>query len=168
MDNQTTGILGVGNYLMKDEGFGCHVISYIEKNMKIPQGIEILDGGSAGIQLLPFFRNCNRLLIIDAIKMEEPPGTLVTFSKSDFQTVAHGQRTSPHQIGILELLAIMEFDGSMPDTSFLCAVPKEISEGVELTPELQAQVPRAADHALAWATKKQNIFNGMDIQTNNG
>ncbi len=146
------GILGVGNLLMADEGFGIHVIRYIEDNCQIPAGVELLDGGTAGMALLPFFQRCDAVLVLDVINLDAEPGTLVSFSRSDFGAVVRGQKTSPHQIGILDILDILDMDGQAPGVDFLCAVPQNISEAVELSPSLKGLVPKAAEQALCWAS----------------
>jgi hydrogenase maturation protease len=146
------GILGVGNLLMADEGFGIHVIKHIEDSCRLPADVELLDGGTAGMALMPFFQRCDAVLILDVINLDAEPGTLVSFSRSDFGDIVRGQKTSPHQIGILDILDILEMDGRAPRVDFLCAVPQEISESVELSPRLKGLVPKAAEQAVCWAS----------------
>ncbi len=146
------GVLGVGNILLRDEGFGVFVVRYMEEQFKLPEGTRLLDGGTSGISLLDYVKGLNRLLIIDAIKEAAPPGTLVEFSSDEIELLAPSLRMSPHQVGILDLLSILRFEGSAPkEIDFLCVVPKELSTGLGLSEELEALVPVAARKAYEWA-----------------
>lgn len=145
------GILGVGNLLMKDEGFGVHVVRQIHETGALPPEVELMDGGTAGMALMSFFQQCRHVLVIDIINLDKEPGTLVSFSRQDFAGIVRTQRTSPHQIGILDILEILDLEDSAPQVDFMCAVPKEISEGLELSPPLRQAAARAAGLAVEWA-----------------
>jgi len=146
------GVLGVGNILLGDEGFGVHVVKYIEDHFDLPPNIELLDGGTSGIQLADYIRGCDALLIIDARRLDDPPGTLVQFSSEELAIQAATLKMSPHQVGILEVLSILQFEGTVPGKmDFLCVVPRVMETGLGLSDEIEAMVPVAAKKAYEWA-----------------
>ncbi len=140
------GILGVGNLLCTDEGFGIHVIRYLQSHYDLPDEVELMDGGTLGLMLAPFFERVERAVVIDVVESDEPPGTILCFSYSDFRAEANiHTRMSPHQLGILEILEVCKLRGMEPqNVEFICAVPKDLSPGTELSPALAPMVPGVA------------------------
>ncbi len=139
------GILGVGNLLCRDEGFGIHVIRYLQKHYVLPDEVEIMDGGTLGLMLAPFFEAVRRAIVIDVVAVEEKPGTVLCFSQQDFRAGNIQTRMSPHQIGVLEILEICKLRDMEPeDVEFICVVPKDLEPGVELSPVLAPIVPKVA------------------------
>jgi hydrogenase maturation protease len=81
------GILGIGNILFKDEGFGVHVAQHLQAQSILDQDTELLDGGTGGMSLSSFIMDVQRLLIIDVINYEKPPGTILQFNLKDFKKI---------------------------------------------------------------------------------
>jgi hydrogenase maturation protease len=130
-------VLGVGNVLMGDDSIGVRVVDEIERRFQIPEGVEVLDGGTAGFELLSHIRNREYLIIIDAIKSGMPPGTVVRVEGEDvparFMT-----RISPHQLGLSDVLAAATVSGELPKQMVLFGIePKRIELGFTLSDEVK-------------------------------
>jgi len=138
-------VLGVGNILMGDEGIGTRAIELLERRYRFPENVELLDGGTSGIELLRFIEDREHLILIDAIKGGQPPGTVVRVDGEDvparFRT-----RISPHQLGISDLLATAQLTGSVPPNLVLFGIePKDVLMKLEMSPEVEASMDRLAE-----------------------
>ena len=149
--NGSTGktvIIGVGNLLLKDEGAGVHVAQELQKK-RLPAAVEVHDGGVAGIGLLEFFPGASKVLLIDAADMDLDPGASVRFTPEEVAGKAGGPRFSTHDVGLLEVLELARTLGQCPPEVVIYGIqPKEISWGTELSPEVQATVPRVVEMVL--------------------
>lgn len=130
-------VMGVGSILMTDEGIGIRAVEELQKRYRFPENVEILDGGTSGIELLSYISGRDYLIIIDAIKSGNPAGTVLKVEGEDvpaqFRT-----RISPHQLGISDLLAAASLTGEMPKQLVLFGIePKEIVLGIGLSREVR-------------------------------
>lgn len=142
-----TLILGVGNILLRDEGFGVHVIKAMEGSA-LPKGSDLLDGGTAALDILNHITDYQRLIVIDAVRGGERPGSIYRFTPDDL-TPESKLLTSVHQIDLLDVLRMADALGCMPASVVIIGVePKAIGVGLELSPELQARVSQVAELAL--------------------
>ena len=98
-------VLGVGNVLNRDEGLGVHALRLLEERMPDPAGVELIDGGVLGLNLLPMVEECDRLLVLDAIDRSEEPGTLIELDRDEIPLFA-GVKMSQHQITLQEVLGL--------------------------------------------------------------
>lgn len=139
-----TMVLGVGNLLLKDEGFGIHVVSEMQKHrakLKVPPDVEIIDGGTLGLDLLHVIEGVDRLIVVDIINSEKPPGTTFRFRPQDIETVS-AKKISFHQVTLFDVLHMAESSGKTPRDIIIIAVqPKEVNWGMELTDELKKKIP---------------------------
>ena len=141
-------IIGVGNLLLKDEGVGVHVAQNLQKK-GLPSAVEVHDGGVAGIGLLDFFHGASKVLLIDAADMNLDPGTVVRFTPEEVVSEKSGPRFSAHDVGLLEVLELAKALGNSPAEVIIFGIqPKEISWGTELSPEVQASVPKVTEAVL--------------------
>jgi hydrogenase maturation protease len=130
-------VLGIGNVLMTDDSVGIRVINELERRFRFPENVELLDGGTSGIELLSYIVNRDYLIIVDAIKSDLPPGTVVKVEGEDvpakFMT-----RISPHQLGLSDLLAAATLTGELPKQMVLFGIePKLVALGLEMTDEVK-------------------------------
>ncbi|MFH1560858.1 MAG: HyaD/HybD family hydrogenase maturation endopeptidase [Chloroflexota bacterium] len=140
-------ILGVGNILLRDEGVGVRVIEAME-GRELPDNVELLDGGTASMDLLTSLANRDKVIIIDAVKGGNEPGTLYRFSPDDI-TIQKQTVTSLHQVGLLETLTIARHLGCTPREVIIFGIePKEVSWGLELSPEVASATPRVIELVL--------------------
>ena len=129
-----TLILGIGNILLKDEGVGIHTIHALE-NIKLPSGVALMDGGTGGFHLLSWLESYDRIIMIDATLDSNPPGTVRLLHPryaSDFPPLM-----SAHEIGLRDMMAVMELTESMPKIDLIVVSAADISEvGMDLSPEV--------------------------------
>ncbi len=131
------GILGVGNLLLSDEGFGVHFIERLQKEYVFPPNIELLDGGTAGIMLAPFMETKDILFVIDVVNLKDEPGSIHYFSDQDVRSGNIQTRMSPHQVGLLEILDLCRLRGKAPNrVEMLTVVPGDLSIRIGLTQPL--------------------------------
>ncbi|MCI6099678.1 MAG: HyaD/HybD family hydrogenase maturation endopeptidase [Selenomonas sp.] len=157
-------ILGIGNVILRDEGFGVRVAEYLDAHYDFPENVQIVDGGTLGIELTQFVTGTKKLLVIDSINGHAAPGT--RFAIRDDDVLAHFQdKISAHEVGIQDVLALLEVTGrKIPTVTVLGAQPYNLEAGVELSEEMKKLVPEVAEEALAelktWgveATAKEHV-----------
>ncbi|RDE49296.1 MAG: hydrogenase 2 maturation endopeptidase [Candidatus Accumulibacter meliphilus] len=134
-------ILGVGNILLSDEGLGVHAIERLPLAYSLPAAVEIIDGGTCGMEMLEALEDLDALIMVDAIRGGQPPGTPIRLL-GDAVPVFFKTRLSPHQIGLCDVLATLELLGKAPKyTAILGAQPRSLALGMELSPEVENVIP---------------------------
>jgi hydrogenase maturation protease len=141
-------VLGVGNTLLQDDGVGVHIASGLKaRGVESTQdALEILDGGTIGLALLPQVEAVDALVIVDAAELGEPPGTVRVFADGEIDEHLSGKRRSVHEVAILDLLSAAGIRGHRPRHCALVAVQPESTDwGVEPTPGVAAAIDVACD-----------------------
>lgn len=147
--NKKIGILGVGNLIVGDEGFGVHAVRYLEEHYEFPDNIWIQDGGTAGIYMSPFLEECDPVLVIDVVDIDAEPGSMHYYSSEDVKAGKLSTRMSPHQLGLLEILEICKLRDAAPDTlEFYCVVPKHLDTSTELSDVVAPRVKEISEIVL--------------------
>jgi hydrogenase maturation protease len=136
-------ILGIGNLILKDEGVGVHVVRALEEQGP-PPGVEVIDGGTATMDLLSVIYESERIIVIDALKAGGEPGAIYRCLPEDLMEVSD-RPLSLHQVGLLDVLGMARQLGGNPAVVIIGIEPKEISWGLELTGEVQAAVPKVIE-----------------------
>lgn len=143
-----TLVLGLGNILLSDEGVGVHVIHLLWERYDFPQEVEVMDGGTLALDLLPYVEDAERLLIVDAVQMNAPSGTVVRLVGEEIPEVLT-LKYSPHQMGLSDLLAAARFLGHSPTEIVLWGIqPATLDVGLELSPVVAAQVETLVQNVL--------------------
>ena len=134
-------VLGIGNILLRDEGVGVHVVNRFRDIYTVPDGVDIIDGGTMGLDLMPYFEGRTHVIVIDAVRGNgEQPGTILRFSATEVMGVL-GERISPHQIGLSDLLACTAVGSQLPEHIVLLGiVPESLETGLEMTPTVQGKL----------------------------
>ena len=133
-------LLGIGNILMQDEGVGVHVVRYIQEHYHTP-GLEIVDGGTAGLSLLPYIEARERLLVVDAVDFDQEPG-YIGILRQDAIPAFFGTKASLHHLGLMDVLAAARLLDQAPQEICLIGIqPHTLALGLELTEVLQAKMP---------------------------
>ena len=146
-----TLILGVGNLLMSDDGVGVRVIERIESARTVPEGVETLDGGTCGLDLLHFLEGVDNLVVIDAANLGQAPGTIRRL-EGDAVPAFLALKVSPHEINLPELFFSAQLVGIYPRRVVVLGIqPETLKVGLELSPLVAARVDELADMALAEA-----------------
>ena len=135
-------VLGIGNVLLTDEGIGVRALNELERRYTFPENVELLDGGTAGIELLRHIRNRDYLIIIDAMKFDQEPGTVSRVEGQDVPA-AFRTRISPHQLGLSDLLAAAMLTDELPKNLVLFGVePESLNIGLDLTDTVEASLEK--------------------------
>ncbi|MFC2974766.1 HyaD/HybD family hydrogenase maturation endopeptidase [Azotobacter bryophylli] len=149
-------ILGIGNLLWADEGFGVRCIERLNQGYRFPDGVTLMDGGTQGLYLVQHVQQADCLIVFDAIDYGLPPGTLKVVRDADVPKFMGAKRMSLHQTGFQEVLAIAEFTGSFPRELLLVGVqPEELEDfGGSLREPVRAQVEPALAIALEFLAER--------------
>ncbi|MEW8627017.1 MAG: HyaD/HybD family hydrogenase maturation endopeptidase [Candidatus Thiodiazotropha sp.] len=128
-------VIGMGNVLMQDEGVGVRAVEELEQHYLIPEGVEVVDGGTTGMELFEPMRKARYLIIADAVNTGAAPGSLVRIADEEipafFQT-----KLSNHQLGVSDLLALLALKGETPErVSIIGMVPHSLENRLGLTAE---------------------------------
>jgi hydrogenase maturation protease len=143
-----TLVLGLGNILLRDEGVGVRVVERLQQRYRFPADVEVLDGGTLGLNLLSYVETAERLLVVDALDMDAAPGTLARL-EGDEVPAALSMKLSIHQAGLADLLATARLRGCCPQDLVLWGVqPGVIEVGLDLSPPVDARVEALADRAV--------------------
>jgi hydrogenase maturation protease len=145
---EKTLVLGLGNILLGDEGVGVRVVERLQKLYEFPQEVQVLDGGTLALDLLPYVEDADRLLVIDALEMGAKPGTIARL-EGDQVPAFLGVKISPHQMGLADLLAAARLRDLFPKQLVLWGVqPGVMRPGLELSSPVAAQVEVLVDRVL--------------------
>lgn len=142
-DDPGAGILliGLGNLLLGDEGVGVHVLRRLECDYRFEPAITLVDGGTSGLDLLPLFADHRRILMIDAIALDAPPGNIAVFRDADIRR-ALSPKLSVHHLGVSDLLALVQLlDYGPTEIVLVGIVPECLELGLELSPAVAAAIP---------------------------
>ncbi len=136
-----TLVLGLGNILLGDEGVGVRVIERLREQYTFGEGVLVMDGGTLGLDLLPYLEGAARLLVVDAVQARKPPGTLVRLEGDEVSAFLDASKVSAHQEGLEDLLAVAALKGYLPGEVVLWGVQIEsLSVSLELSSAVSAQV----------------------------
>lgn len=131
-------VLGIGNLVMSDDAVGVVVAQRLQHNYRFPDNVEVVDGGTLGLDLLPKLENITNLIIIDAVETGQKAGSCVRLSGQELP-IALETKISPHQMGLKDLLAVSGLMGHSPREMVLLGVqPGSIEMELGLTPEVEA------------------------------
>jgi hydrogenase maturation protease len=144
-----TLVLGIGNVLLQDEGIGIHALNEIRRRFEVGNEVELLDGGTAGIELLRYLDDREHVIVIDAIAAGHPPGTVFRVEGEDVPRTFH-QRVSPHQIGLSDVLATALITDTLPAKIVMFGVePHTMKTGLALTPVVEAGLDKLVETVVA-------------------
>lgn len=133
-------ILGIGNILFSDEGFGVRVVQRLDAEYTFPENVTLLDGGVAGLNLLGYVTDADRMIVVDAIKNR---GDIGDFYRLNYEDLPQRIRSknSLHQVDFLETLTMCQVLDKVPQTVILGVEPEDIETlGVTLTPVIEVKV----------------------------
>ena len=142
-------ILGIGNILLSDEGVGVRVVDGLAASYRFPDGVELIDGGTCGMEMLEQLENLDALIVVDCVRCGRPPATPVLL-KGDDVPVFFKTKLSPHQVGLSDVLASLEFTGRAPQKTVIVGMqPVSMETGMALSPAVAARLPELQAMVLA-------------------
>ena len=142
-------VLGMGSVLMRDDGVGPSALAALAARYELPAEVELLDIGTPGPELAHRIGGYDSLVVFDALRIEAPPGTVRCLTREEILAAPLlNPRLSPHDPGLREALLSAEFFGEAPPRVLLVGiVPRQIELGTDLSPEVAAALPAAAEAA---------------------
>ncbi len=128
-----TCLIGLGNILMQDDGVGVHAVMEIERRFRFTPEIDIADGGTLGLSLLPLIAECARVLFVDAVEAGMEAGEIVVREGEEVPALM-GSQVSVHQAGLADLMYAARLAGTMPSEVCLVGIqPQAVDLGLETT-----------------------------------
>lgn len=138
-------VLGIGNVLWADEGFGVRCIEAMAGAFALPDHVRLIDGGTQGLYLLPFLEQSDAVLVFDAIDYGLPPGTLKVVHDDEVPAFTGAKKMSLHQTGFQDVIATATLMGYRPAKMTLigCQAVELDDFGGGLRPAVAARIPEA-------------------------
>ena len=139
-------VIGMGNVLMQDEGVGVRAVEELDGAYRMPDNVTLVDGGTTGMELFEPMRNCDCLIVADAVNASLPGGALVRIANDEinafFQT-----KLSNHQLGLSDLLALLTLKGEAPrHIAIIGMVPESLENRLGLSTAAQSGLPRMVEY----------------------
>lgn len=145
-------VLGVGNILLSDEGFGVHIVNELHAEYEFNPTINLLDGGTMGMELLGFMQGTTKLLLVDAIDGDKAPGTIYQFNHDEVESY-FTEHISVHEVGMQDILRIHAMqENPLEDAVVIGVEPESIETGLDLTPTVMAAKAEVKQRILAQLT----------------
>jgi hydrogenase maturation protease len=141
-------VLGIGNVLWADEGFGVRAVEALHAAYAFPESVVVVDGGTQGLALGAYVEGARRLLVLDAIDFRLAPGTLRVLRDAEVPSWSQA-KLSAHQTGFNDLLALAALRGHAPESITVVGVqPMELDDfGGSLREPVRARIPEAVELA---------------------
>jgi len=142
-------VFGIGNILLSDDGVGVHVINKLRAECRFPEYVELIDGGTKGLDLLPLFEGRDKVLIVDAANFKKEPGTIDMVEGDKIPAFLVSNKLSVHQIGLPDTLFAARLLNLMPREICLIGIqPKTMDTGTELSDEIKNQLDPLIERIL--------------------
>ena len=151
---RTSLVVGLGSPLMGDDGIGLSALARLREAWSLPRTVELLDGGTWGLNLLHAIESAEQVLFLDAVRAGRRPGTVVELTREELPRML-GLKLSPHQIGLQEVFALLELRGAAPPEMVCLGLEPasiELRHGLSplVTARLDALAAAAARRLRAW------------------
>ena len=150
----TTTVIGLGSPLMADDGLGLVALGMLREQWSFDPPVELVDGGTWGMNLLPIIESAGRLLLMDAIDIGAEPGRCIVLERSQLPKFL-STKISPHQVDLQDVLSLAEFRGTLPrDTVAIGLQPARVVMSADLSPHIHRRIPvlipRVIERLEAW------------------
>ncbi len=134
-------VVGFGNTLLRDEGVGVHLVGDLQSRGGFPQTVEFRRGGTSSLDIIPYLAGIDHLIIVDAMKGGDKPGTVYRLTPAELKTT-EVSGLSLHQLDVSQTLALAARLGYNTPTTILGIEPFNMTDhSLELSPVLQAKMP---------------------------
>jgi len=146
-------VLGIGNMLQKDDGLGGHIINYLlESDIELPEGVEAIDGGTAGYDLVPLMKDRDKIVIVDALNVDDEPGSVYRFTPEHL--TSKKEKFSLHEFGVKELINHLNLLGDDPPIEIIGVVPEDINTfEIGMSDSVKKSIPLVAEQILDSVTQ---------------
>jgi hydrogenase maturation protease len=158
-------VLGVGNLLWADEGFGVRCVEALGEGFDVPADVAVMDGGTLGLALVPELVDATHVLLFDAVAHRGEPGSLIVARDDEVPLLMGGNKMSLHQVGVNDIFASLELLGHEPEHVTVVGIkPVQLADyGGSLTEQVRAQIPAA----LALGIEELQRW-GVEVRTRTG
>lgn len=144
-----TAIVGVGTIIFQDEGIGVYAARYLEENYKFLDDVTLVDGGVLGFQLMTYYQDYDRVLILDTITMKDDVGSIYNLPADELLGLGSYKQTA-HEVEIIEMLEICSLLEKMAEVNIIGIIPKDISSvNVGLSDEMKNRFDAFIGETLA-------------------
>lgn len=141
-------ILGIGNLLLSDEAVGVRIVERLQRDYRFPAGVTLLDGGTAGMELMDDMAHRDHIIVADAVLSGNPPGTVITLVDDEVPAL-FSRKISPHQLGLSDVLSALRLTGESPKRLTLIGVePQSLEPHIGLTPVVSTALPTAMSRII--------------------
>lgn len=143
-------VIGVGNILYQDDGLGIYASQFLEQNYHFLSRVDVIDGGTLGMNLLRYFQQYERLIVLDALSVSEdsPPGSVYSMSAKQLQSFGAYRQTA-HEVEVLQTLEMGALVGGMAEIQVIAMVPEDInSVAIGITEPVERQLPNLIETAV--------------------
>lgn len=141
-------VIGVGNYLLGDEGVGIHVVNRL-KEVTLPSCVEVVDGGVGGLFLLEFFEKAEKVILVDAVLGGGKPGDVYVVGAEELEEGCIESLTSSHDVDVRLLVKVAKEMGVLPELFLVGVEPKNYREiSINLSREVEEAVPKVIETIL--------------------
>lgn len=149
-------VIGLGNILLKDEGVGVHAANTLKEKCSFPEGVEVIDGGTLGLDLLPLIEGKDKVLIIDAVDFRKEPGYIGVIDDDDIPSTLFA-KLSVHHIGLSDVLYAAKLMDAMPSRIRLIGVqPLSLEVGLDMTDCISGKINDVIDKIIE-SLKEWNV-----------
>ena len=158
-------VLGVGNLLWADEGFGVRCVEALGEGFDVPSDVAVMDGGTLGLALVPELLDATHVLLFDAVAHRGEPGSLVVARDDEVPLLMGGNKMSLHQVGVNDIFASLELLGHKPEHLTVVGIkPVQLADyGGSLTEQVRAQIPAALELGIEELRRW-----GVEVRTRTG
>ena len=139
-----TVIIGIGNILLKDDGVGVHVIKQLE-NEKLPSTIELVDGGTSTLDMLGYFLDYERVIVVDCLRAGLKPGTIYRIKPEDIKSYKK-ENLSIHDVQILDVVKMANMMDKYPEVVIFGIEPEKIDLDLEMTETMTNKIPEMVSY----------------------
>jgi len=148
MNEKQITVLGVGNILFTDEGVGIRVVEALDEWYEFSPNVSLIDGGVLGLNLLASISGADYLIVVDAVRKGQEPGSIYRLKGEDLPKRIVG-KSSLHQVDLLEILTLCQALEKAPETVILGVEPEDIETvGLELTSPVQQKLALLVDRVM--------------------
>jgi hydrogenase maturation protease len=159
-------VLGIGNTILTDEAAGVRAVEALEQAYKLPANVQVIDGGTSGMEMIEDLSNLDFLIVIDVVKTGAAAGTVVRIAGKEIP-IFFRSKLSPHQIGLPDVLASLELLDAIPKEIVVLGVePISLELGMAMTPMIAAKVPRLVEMAVAELTTRGYLLEPLTALAN--
>ncbi|HEY4469051.1 MAG TPA: HyaD/HybD family hydrogenase maturation endopeptidase [Klebsiella sp.] len=142
-------VLGIGNLLLGDEAVGVRIVEALEQRYSLPAHVEVLDGGTSGMELMEAMANRDHLIVADAVLTGSVPGSVAVLHDEEIPAL-FTRKVSPHQLGLSDVLMALRLTDEFPQRLTLVGVvPESLEPGIGLTPVVSQAIEAALAQVLA-------------------